>query len=758
MTQIRASPNIKWDFVSLNEKKEYMIIYTQHKESNYFFGNETLVELVKFLEKPRTIPDIVKKINHRINPNAITNYLNSMWHQKLIVDANYKINNAYASYWADNGIVPIDAQNKIEQYSFNIINHSGNTNAQNAIKNSIKKMGGNIKQKNNNTKKSIVIVIVNDYLQPELKKLNVKFRKQQQIWMPIILIGNTPMMGPMFNAEKQIDFNTPCYKCLYKRMKELRQVRNTIGKIIKNGELYHSNFIENDAVNSVAYQFTLQMIRYLVMGGDLNKKIYRINWMNGKTDKHIVCRLPQCSVCGVPLENDRELKPFEFEKIKKSVKTSAGHKNITPKETLDKYMYLVSDVNGVVEYIKRTSEKNDTWNHVYQSGNNIALQSDNIFIAISSLKMHNAGKGQSEEQAKASALCESIERYSTAFQGDEIRIKKKYNEFKNKNAMKPNKFLNYSQQQYKTREEKNFFANPFIFVPKPFNENEEYEWSPIWSIIEEKKVWVPTQLLYFGYPYNNNCIAVPDTNGVAAGNSKTEAFVQAFLECIERDNIAIWWFNKLKYPEVELKNFNQYSNKATEIYQKKYNKKLYAIDISNDLTIPTFVVISHNRTENNQEICFTAASHFDPDIAMTRAICEQNQIINLIQNNKNNNILSPEFEKWIKNANINDKKLTYIKPNNQKKKKRQNYKNCNLNINEQKNKCINICKEKKWEIYVADFTRIDIKMPVVRVMIPQLRSMHTRLAKGRLYDIPVKLGMIKKPLKENELNKTNIFI
>jgi oxazoline/thiazoline synthase len=50
---------------------------------------------------------------------------------------------------------------------------------------------------------------------------------------------------------------------------------------------------------------------------------------------------------------------------------------------------------------------------------------------------------------------------------------------------------------------------------------------------------------------------------------------------------------------------------------------------------------------------------------------------------------------------------------------------------------------------VLDQTRPDIEAPVARVIVPGLRH---RFAPGRLYDVPVKLGLRRRPLQEAELN------
>jgi oxazoline/thiazoline synthase len=43
-------------------------------------------------------------------------------------------------------------------------------------------------------------------------------------------------------------------------------------------------------------------------------------------------------------------------------------------------------------------------------------------------------------------------------------------------------------------------------------------------------------------------------------------------------------------------------------------------------------------------------------------------------------------------------------------------------------------------------------VPVVRVIVPGLRHFYRRFGRGRLYDVPIKLGLRDRPLKENEFN------
>ena len=66
--------------------------------------------------------------------------------------------------------------------------------------------------------------------------------------------------------------------------------------------------------------------------------------------------------------------------------------------------------------------------------------------------------------------------------------------------------------------------------------------------------------------------------------------------------------------------------------------------------------------------------------------------------------------------------------------------------------CVRLAKREGLDFLVLDQTRPDIEVPVVRVIVPGLRHFYRRYAPGRLYDVPVKLGLRDRPLSEDELN------
>jgi ribosomal protein S12 methylthiotransferase accessory factor len=65
--------------------------------------------------------------------------------------------------------------------------------------------------------------------------------------------------------------------------------------------------------------------------------------------------------------------------------------------------------------------------------------------------------------------------------------------------------------------------------------------------------------------------------------------------------------------------------------------------------------------------------------------------------------------------------------------------------------CVDVADRAGLDFLVLNQTRPDIEVPIVRVIVPGLRHFYRRFAPGRLYDIPVKLGLLDRPRLESEL-------
>ena len=211
-----------------------------------------------------------------------------------------------------------------------------------------------------------------------------------------------------------------------------------------------------------------------------------------------------------------------------------------------------------------------------------------------SLRSKSAGKGSTRQQSEVSALCEAVERYSGALHGDEIRVRKRLIDFAGDDeAIHPNAAQLFSDSQLDNAQSINAKGHPYNVVPPRLAADAEVDWTPVWSLTEQRHRYLPTSMLYSMAPEQRGpSDLIADSNGCAAGNTLEEAILQGFYELAERDAFAIWWYNRLRVPAVDLGSFDdEYLASAPSQYAA-YERDLWMLDVTSDIGIPTFVALS----------------------------------------------------------------------------------------------------------------------------------------------------------------------
>src|SRR6202041_4014577 len=162
-------------------------------------------------------------------------------------------------------------------------------------------------------------------------------------------------------------------------------------------------------------------------------------------------------------------------------------------------------------------------------------------------------------------------------------------------------------------------------TPAPFDPSAEIEWSPVWSLRDGRFKYLPTSLIYFFYRGPGQINA--DSNGCAAGNTVEEAIVQGFLELIERDAYAIWWYNRSQREEVDLAQFDDSYVRDLHAQLADAGRKLWVLDVTSDLGVPPYVAILHWMQNGQENIEFGSGAHFDNRMALLRTLTELNQFL-----------------------------------------------------------------------------------------------------------------------------------
>lgn len=606
-------------------------------------------------------------------------------------------------------------------------------------------------------KADLKIVLTDDYLDTRLLDINTACIKSGQPWIVIKPTGKLLWIGPVF-----IPNVTGCLECLRHRIKSNREIEMFVREKLENTNIFDGlcaslpstiNTGLNIAATEIAKWFVYKRKNPLI-----EESIITFDVAAMQTQQHILTKRPQCSCCG----NDKDNKPKVIELIsRKKYFDDGGHRSCSPEDILKKYGRHISPITGIVNTLSRVTDSGSMI-HSYHAGHNTALNYENVFLLKKGLRSKAGGKGKTDILAKVSGLCEAIERYSGVFQGTEYRITKSFKEL-GKEAIHPNSCMLFSETQYNNRETWNQIAGSFHSVPNPFDENAKIEWSLAYSLHNKNFKYLPTAYCYYSYSRNKKdfyCWA--DSNGNASGNTIEEAILQGFFELVERDCVSIWWYNRIKRPMVDIESLNDPYFTTLKNYYKELNREIWVIDITNDLGIPSFAAITRRTDKSVEDILLGFGCHFDPKIALLRAVTEVNQfmpaVMDITKESDEYKFEDKDVLHWWKTATIENQ--PYLIPDtNLGIKKLSDYGyNYNNDLLDDLHRAIEIVQSKGLEMFVLNQTRPDVEMPVAKVIIPGIRHFWARFAPGRLYDVPVQLGWLKKPLEEDELNPIPMFI
>jgi ribosomal protein S12 methylthiotransferase accessory factor len=186
-----------------------------------------------------------------------------------------------------------------------------------------------------------------------------------------------------------------------------------------------------------------------------------------------------------------------------------------------------------------------------------------------------------------------------------------------------------------------------------------------------------------------------------------------------------------------------------QIQLAEAGRRLWVLDVTSDLGVPTYVAITHWMQNGQENIEFGSGAHFDPRIASLRALTELNQFLSIgLMGGGTGEKSSLDGTTPLRLQNH-----AFLTPSNKSgAHPGLNSKFGHLNTREQVTACVALAKQAGLDFLVLNQTRPDIEVPVVRVIVPGLRHFYRRFAPGRLYDVPIKLGLRDRPLAEDELN------
>lgn len=356
-------------------------------------------------------------------------------------------------------------------------------------------------------------------------------------------------------------------------------------------------------------------------------------------------------------------------------------------------------------------------------------------------RQRSYGRGATPEQAELGCIGEALERYSSIYRGDE-RLRR--GTLHDCDGVDPRSVLLYSDHQYATRASWNATADERYFVGEPIAPEQAIDWIPAADLIHggERVVPAALSLMWYGFRDGEPEYARADSIGCGGGLTFADALLHALLEWVERDAMAIWWYNRLARPAVDLHSFDDPKIREAQTGLKAVGRTLHLLDCTTDLGIPAYISISLR--EDGTEPLFAGAAHLSPQVAAWKAASEAGQVWFEAAHTKTIDVGMVE---WLRDATLENQ--PYLAPAGFAAPPPEPFLG---NTPAQVREIVQRLAAAGLEAYAVDLSRTDVLTRTVRAVVPGLRHIWNRRAPGRLYEVPVKMGWLREALGENELN------
>ncbi|MEO3812591.1 TOMM precursor leader peptide-binding protein [Sphaerisporangium sp. B11E5] len=601
----------------------------------------------------------------------------------------------------------------------------------------------------------LTLVLCDDYLDTGLERVNAARLAGGRPWLLAKPGGADVWIGPVFRPG-----DGPCWECLAQRLRGHRRAEICLRRTAGDAAPPEASLPLTRGIGalSVALEAAKWLAGHRYEGQD---SIWTLDTLTLAGRRHPLRRRPQCPSCGDPELIARQVREPVTVTSRPKTAGGTGERAMTPDEVWKRYSGLADPVTGVTAAIRR-DPRGPAFLHGYLAGPNLALGAGDLAQMRAGLRAQSGGKGVTDLEARVSALCEAVERYSGVRAGDEPVVRDSFRGLGDA-AVHPDSCQLFHPRQYAGRDAWNAVNSGFHHVPEPFDDRQVIEWTPVWSLTAGHHRLLPTDLLYYrpsGAPGTASVRA--DSNGNAAGSSREDAIVQGFLELTERDAVALWWYNRTRHRAVDLDSAGDPWVAGIRERYAALGREVWVLDITSDLGVPVMAAVSRRTGGPAEDIMLGFGAHFDPRIALRRALAELGQLLPVTlaggPDGTGYGTTDPALLAWWTGATVRDQ--PYLLPDGATPAVAVGDMpwTPRADLADDVRHIVELARGNGLEVLVLDQTRPDIGLPVVKVVVPGLRHFWARFAPGRLYDVPVRLGRLAEPTAYENLNPVPLFL
>lgn len=717
---------------------------------NLLLSSEIYPQLAPLLDGANDVDAIFGALSPRFESAEIYHALNKLRRDGYLADDAAEMPRAERAFWENASAAPGEAQSRLAQ---TVVGLKGIGDVDIAPLDALLRQNGVCLADDGTASPDLTVCVADNYLSDALRDWNAQAMVAGQPWILVKPHGLETWLGPAF-----VPGRTACWECLAHRLRWHRRIETYVkgaqGDAFAGVPAAH---LPSSCMAGLAEAAT-EIARWIGVGGasPLENCVLSTDLTCLERKKHVLTRRPQCPVCGSQTATKAE--PILLTSAPKLKGADGGHRSQDQAQVaadLQKHLSPITGIVGTLETGPRMQGLNGVASPLvtYSADHNFNDMHEDRFFLVEGMRRRSGGKGKTAQQAKLSALAESLERYCGVYDGTEPKTRATF-EALGEAAIHPNDCMLYSADQYAARDTLNQKSHKAHWVPRVFEPTVEIDWSPLWSLTQARVRYLPTSYCYFGYRSVDPIFARGDSNGCAAGATREEAILQGLLELIERDAVAIWWYNRLERPALDLSRAQDpYVHQLVASYSA-LNREVWVLDLTSDFEIPVFAAVSRRTDKAQEDIIYGFGCHLDPEVALSRALTELNQSLEAVPLSQGPDAMqsylgAPEAVEWWKTVTLENSPYLSAQPGAAGSMP------ADISTDDIRDD-IEICLERARalgiEVLVLDQTRPDAGLPVVRVVAPGLRHFWARFRPGRLYDLPVTQGWRATPILKTALN------
>ncbi|MPZ67572.1 MAG: hypothetical protein GEU83_19440 [Pseudonocardiaceae bacterium] len=354
------------------------------------------------------------------------------------------------------------------------------------------------------------------------------------------------------------------------------------------------------------------------------------------------------------------------------------------------------------------------------------------------------GSGWSEGDARARACMEALERYSCTLDDREVCLRARSDDLAERH-LAPNDLMRYADDQLR-HGSTGVSGDPRdpSTAPSPYDATATLDWCRAVSITGEPFLLPAGCCLRLppGHPDHRYCMH--DNNGCAAALTPQDAVVAGFLEVVERDAAAVWWYNRIPRPLVDLASFEVAEVDQMVGRQRVNGRELVVFDITADVPVSVFAAMAHRVGQPFPLLGFGA--HFDPRRALEAAVLELGQAI----------AFEPEeaskwqgFD-WRGQDHLDIGRAHDLRTRDSSRREYRPEDSADVEA------CAHAAAVAGLDVLVVDRSRADAAIACVKAVVPGCRGFGPRFGSGRLFEVPVSLGWVPRPRRPEELNEQSL--